>query len=374
MFAPLLGITLAIGAFTAPPAPAMPSAPPATEGAVGSIAPAPPSLAQAMAIPAALEAALQEQVIVPGGKSDQQRLQRLVRFLFAPEGLGMTYQHDADHTVEEAWRTRRANCLSFTLLTIALARRAGIDAYGQEISRTLAWYSEGDTVYFSNHVNAGVRIGGHRYSVDVASDSVMTGEPPRQVDDARLLAILHSNRAANLMARGDLAAARPYMHAALAADAGYASAWNNAGVLAVREQREAEAEHAFRRALAVDATHEGALMNLSRLYVARGDVRGEREVRRRVEQVRSRNPFHYFMLALEDEKRGDYARAAQRYRRAISLYDGEHQFHHGLARAYLHLGEYRKAGDALSRAQSVAGGGAARLYQAKLEQLRRKGR
>ena len=79
------------------------------------------------------------------------------------------------------------------------------------------------------------------------------------------------------------------------------------------------------------------------------------------------------------EEVGDHARRigeqelVQRYRRAIALFDGEHQFHHGLARAYLHLGEYRKAGEALRHAQALASPNLAQRYQAKLDLLRRKG-
>ncbi|WP_238346045.1 tetratricopeptide repeat protein [Luteimonas saliphila] len=317
--------------------------------------------------------ALHEQVIAQGGASRQQRLSRLVRFMFHPDGLGMRYRHDADFTVAEAWQTREGNCLSFTLMTIALARAAGLDAYGQEINRTLSWYSEGDTLYFSNHVNAGIRIHQQRYSVDVASDNVLTGEPPKQVRDDRLLAILHSNRAASLLGKGRLAEAAAYMASALRADRGYASAWNNAGVLALREGSPELAEQHFLKALELDGAHDGAMLNLASLYATRGDRQREHEYRRRIEKARQRNPFHYFMLALDDEKQGDYAAAAQHYRRAIGLYDGEHRFHYGLARAYLHLGEFRKAGDALRRAQSLATEGTSERYQAKLDRLRRKG-
>ncbi|MGY1409775.1 tetratricopeptide repeat protein [Luteimonas sp. A482] len=361
MFASLLGIALAIAPIVATPPPPAP-------------APAPPPQAEEVfAIPPALREALHAQVIVPGGNSDQQRLNRLVRFLFDPAGLGMSYQHDADHTVTEAWQTRKANCLSFTLLTIALAREAGIDAYGQEINRILSWYREGDTLYFSNHVNAGMRAGGHRYTVDVASDSILSGEPPRQIDDTRLLAILYTNRAAGLLARGQYVQAGDYMAAAFRADDSYPAAWNNAGVMALRTGRKDDAERDFRRTLDLDSTHEGALMNLAALHASRGERSEELQLRRRIDRIQRRNPFHHFLLATEDETQGDYASAAKGYRRAIALYDGEHQFHYGLARAYLHLGQYRKAGDALRRAQSLASRSTAQRYQAKLDQLARKG-
>lgn len=361
MIASLLGMALAIAPALAPP----PQAPPAI--------PPPPAIEEVFAIPPDLRRSLHEDVASRRAHSDEQRLDALVRYLFAADGLGMRYRHDADHTVAESYRTREANCLSFTLLTIALARDLGIEAYGQEIRRVLGWYREGDTLYFSNHVNAGVHVAGRRLSVDVASDQVLTADPPRRIDDRRLLAILHSNRAASLLARGQTGAAGEHMAAAFAADAGYATAWNNAGVLALREGRQADAGRAFESALRLDATHEGALMNLAALHAARGEHAQEARLRRRIDRIQRHNPFHHFLLAIEDEKQGEYARAARRYRRAIALYAGEHQFHYGLARAYLHLGEGGKAGESLRRAQALAGHGNAQRYQAKLDQLRRKG-
>lgn len=361
MIASLLGVALAAAPILAPPPAAPPPLPP------------PPAIEEVFAIPPPLRQAVHGHVGTAGGRSDHQRLEALVRYLFDPQGLGIEYRHDADHTVAEAWQARKANCLSFTILTIALARELGIEAYGQEIPRVLNWYREGDILYFSNHVNAGAHIAGRRLSVDVAQDQVLTAAPPRQVDDRRLLAIFHSNRAATLLARGDHRLAAGYMDAAFAADDRYATAWSNAGVLAQREGRQDEAERDFQRALELDPAHEGALMNLAGLHAARGEHEREARVRRRIERIQRHNPFHHFLLAVEDEKRGDYALAARRYRRAISLYAGEHQFHHGLARAYLHLGEGRKAGESLRRAQALAGSGTAQRYQAKLDQLRRKG-
>jgi len=347
-------------------------APATTDAPLASELQPPPSPEQVLAIPDDLRDVLRARVVAQGG-SDQQRLARLVSFLFDPDGLDMAYQHDGNYTVAEAWRTRKANCLTFTLLTIALAREAGIDAYGQEIARTLSWYSEGDTLYFSNHVNAGIRVSQHRFSIDVASDSVLAGEPPKRIGDDRLLAIYYSNRAANLLAENKLPAAGAYMAAALRMDEGYASAWNNVGVLSLRQDRPDEAERHFLKTLEIDRSHDGALMNLASLYAARGDRRKEAEFRTRIERARQRNPFHYFMLAMDDEKRGDYEGAAAHYRRAIKLYDGEHRFHYGLARAYLHLGRFQKAGEALRNAQAVAGRNMGERYQAKLDQLRHKG-
>ncbi len=376
MIAWLLAATLAASpassAASADPSPLAPAAAPAASAPQAAppieVVPLPERV---MELPPALLEALQTNVIdrSPRGYG---RLERLVDFMYQPEGLGIHYRHDANNTVAEVWETREANCLSFTLLTVALARAAGIDAYGQEIARTLSWYSEGETLYFSNHVNAGIRIGIHEYTVDVGSDSVMTRDPPRRVDDARLMAVFYSNRAADLLAEGAHEAAGRFIDAAIEADPRYPTAWSNAGVLKLRLADPAAAEAAFLKALELDRHHDGALMNLATLYATRGDQRSANQYRKRLEQMRQRNPYHVFLLAVEAERRDDYAVAARHYRRAISLHEDEHRFHFGLARALLHLGDARGAGRALQRAHELSEGDMQIRYAAKLDLLRRR--
>src|SRR5690606_33491546 len=303
MIAWLLAATLAASsaspaaspAASADPSPPAPSAAPA--GAGPQVAPAPevvPLPEQVMELPPALLAALQTSVIdrSPRGLG---RLERLVDFMYQPEGLNVHYRYDANNTVAEVWETRQANCLAFTLLTIALARAAGIDAYGQENARTLSRYAEGETLYFSNHGNAGIRIGASEYTVDVGSDSVMTRDPPQRVDDARLMAVYYSNRGADLLAEGANEAAGRFIDAAIEADPSYATAWSNAGVLKLRGSDPAAAEVAFLKALELDRLHDGALMNLATLYTTRGDHRSAEQYRKRLERMRQRNPYHVFL-------------------------------------------------------------------------------
>ena len=126
---------------TAAPAPVMPPPEPM------------PSPEQILAVPPALREQLQRQVIGDGGPA-RQRMQRLVEFLFDPSGLGMTYATDATLTVAQAYRQRKANCLTFTLLTVALAREAGLDAHAQEIDDVVAWHVQDNVVYLSDDTKA----------------------------------------------------------------------------------------------------------------------------------------------------------------------------------------------------------------------------
>ena len=331
-----------------------------------------PEPAQVLALPAALQQRFQDEVLTPT-RSDHQRLERLVEFMFDPAGLNMQYRHDATLTVQQAYLSRQANCLTFTLLVIVLAREAGLEAYAQEIDETLAWYQQDNTIYRSNHVNAGIRVGGRRYTVDVGSDSLIARHPPQRVSDQRLLSHFYNNRAADLMAEGKLDAAEPYMATALDLDASHASSWSNAGVLRLRKNDLPGAYAAYQRALTLDSAHAAALFNLLALSGRSGDRKGETNYRQRLDAVQSHDPFHQFLLAADYERRGDYANAATHYQRAIRLHGSEHRFHFALARAYLQLGDTRRAGRALARAQALGGDSLRSVYQAKLDGLKQAG-
>src|SRR5690348_15938435 len=70
---------------------------------------------EVMDLPASLRERL-HRAILQDNPSPHERLERLGVFMFAPEGLGMTYVETANLTVSQAYEARTANCLTFTLL------------------------------------------------------------------------------------------------------------------------------------------------------------------------------------------------------------------------------------------------------------------
>ncbi|MET0290292.1 MAG: tetratricopeptide repeat protein [Pseudoxanthomonas sp.] len=331
---------------------------------------APPAPAQVMAIPPELRDALRHAVIEPGG-SRAIRLKLLMQFLFDTQaGLGMTYDYAATLTVEEAWRTRKANCLTFTILSLVLAREVGLEAHAQHIDEALSWRQENLHLVRSDHVNTGVRLAPRRYTIDVASNDILTRDPPRVISDAQLLAIYYSNRAMELAIAGDYPGAAPYMTASLDMDPASPGGLNNAGVVAMRSGDLSAAERYYGEALKQAPEHWGALINLSQLYERLGDVDRARALRARSERVLARDPFHQFMAGHQAEAAGDYATAVERYRRATRLHANEHRFHFALARALVLQGETRKAIRALTQARKLADTREGARYEAKLNQLR----
>ena len=328
------------------------------------------SQVQAMALPPALQAQLHKDVLV-GDPSQRERLDQAALFALDPQGLGITYDEDASYSVEQVYATRQANCLAFTMLFLAMARESGLEAYAQELGETLSWREAGGTIFRDNHINAGVRIGGHRYTVDVAGNSVFGLHPPVPVSDQRMLAHYYNNLAVGRLEQGDVASAQQIMATALALDPAYAPHWSNAGVLFLHGGDAAAAEHAYVKALALDPTNASALFNMVDLTHRNGDNRREAGYRQRLARVQQNDPLQHFIEALDYERVGDYPHAIEHYRRAIQLHRSEHRFYSALARAYLLAGNTREAGRALTHAEWLSDGATRAAYRAQRDNLQR---
>ena len=343
------------------------------EGA--AIPPSPPAAASAASV-TALPQELRQRFhhdVLSSPATDRQRLEQVLHFMLDADALAIAYDQGATYSVEQTYAMRRANCLSFTLLFLALAREAGLDARPQEIEDTLSWHQEENTIFRNNHINAGVRIDGHSFTVDISGDTLIAGDRPTAASEQRLLAHYFNNLAMDELAENNATAGLQLMGRALAVDATYAPLWSNAGVLHLRQGNVAAAEHAYRQALALDPEEDGALFNMISLSRRLGDARSEAEFRRRLNRVQQKDPLHHFMQAMDYERNGNHAQAIRHYRRAIHLHTGEHRFYSALARVYLKAGNARGAGRALRRAQALTDGATRAAYRAQLQELKSPG-
>ncbi len=370
-----------LAAATAAPSPPTPSRPsshtaaavqreatppvPATTTAATAI----PIPEQIMQLPPALHTLLQQRI--DRGADAEHRLQQLVALAFDANGLDLQYDPKATHSVAESYATRHVNCLSFTLLFVAMARDIGLQAQVQEVRRVLSWYEDGNALYNVGHVNAGVRVDSGRGSIDLDRSVLMDRRGPQPISDRRALAHYYNNRGAELMVDGDVDGARAHLAMALQMDPRFAGAWNNQGVLAMRDGDSTAAARDYAKALEIDPEHLPALSNAVGLARRLGDGTREAALQRQMEQVRQRDPFQQYLLGNEAERRQDYAAAIAYYRHALHLYDGAHLLYFALARAYLHSGDTRRATAALREAMAHADPATQPRYQGKLDALRR---
>ncbi|MFL9584689.1 tetratricopeptide repeat protein [Stenotrophomonas sp. AB1(2024)] len=359
----LLALLVVAPALAAPPASGVPAP------AAGPI----PSPEQILAIPPDLRDMLQQRVIAPT-LSREQRVVRLVHLIFDEDAMHLEYDPYATHTLAETWQTHRANCLSFTLMFVTLARAAGIDARVQEVAQVVTWHQDQGVIYNVGHVNVGLDLNGRTAVVDLDRNVLYDRYGPRPIPDERALAHFYNNRGAEYMADGDTAQARVYLDAALAMAPALPAGWNNLGVLDTREGRMDQARKDYEQALQLQPRHAAALTNASALYRRLGDEHRATVLARRLEQVQKSDPFAQFRFGNEAEQRHDYAQAIEYYRRAVRLYSSAHQFHFGLARAYFLAGDTRHASLEMLRARDLAGENADTLratYQAKLDSLQK---
>jgi tetratricopeptide (TPR) repeat protein len=364
----LLSLLTSTTALAVPPA-----AEPATAPAVAQTVEPLPSPAQILAIPPGLQAMLQERVIGPGS-SREQRLERLVHLIFDEDAMHLEYDPYATHTLTETWQTHRANCLSFTLLFVTLARAVGIEARVQEVAQVVTWHQDQGVIYSIGHVNAGLYFNGRNAVVDLDRNVLYDRYGPRPITEARALAHFYNNRGANHMAAGETAQARAYLQAALRVAPEFTPGWNNLGVLDTREGHLDQARRDYETALRLQPRHAAALSNATALYRRLGEQRLAMQLARRLEKVQQADPFAQFRFGNLAEQRHDYAQAIQYYQRAVRLYGTAHQFHFGLARAYFLAGDTRRASLEMLRARDLAGEDADVLratYQAKLDSLQR---
>lgn len=281
------------------------------------------------------------------------RVRRLFDFMVADDGLALHYQEQPTYGIAESYAQRKVNCLSFTLMFIAMARASGIDAYAHASTDALAIHVVDDTLYRARHVKAGIEVGGLRYTVDVGWNSVVAERKPRPITDAQLVALLHSNNAVERLQLGDLAGATAEIVKAVALDPDSAALWSNAGVIDWRSGRHGAAEHAYLQALDLERDHIGALGNLVALYRDTGAPQLASKYGKRLRRAQASDPFSQFLMAQDLVEHGAYDVAIPHYRRAIRLLPNQPQFHRSLADAYQKLGKDRAARRALHHALSL---------------------
>ncbi len=247
------------------------------------------------------------------------RLAQLLRALQDPSRLGLQYEGGFTGTAEDVFRNRRYNCLSFTHLFVAMAREIGVRAYYLRVDQIRRFDKEGDLVVVSGHITAGFGEGAHREVLEFNVGPAANYRSARPIPDLLAVAMFYSNRGAELMRRGDVAAAAEWLRTAVALDPEYADAWVNFGVARRRTGDLEGAERAYRRAVELEPQSFPAYHNLATLFRLRGDRNAARELLRLLDRRSNRDPYIYLTLGDDSLELGNLDEAERFYRRALRL-------------------------------------------------------
>jgi tetratricopeptide (TPR) repeat protein len=311
----------------------------------------------------------------PGGQGA--RTARLLELVFGPDLKTFAYAGGHSTPAAQTWHNRRGDCLSLSILTVALARALDVQAQLQEVRVPPLFDRRGTVDFLNQHVNVLVpnerdlRAGGRLLP---AGAIVVDFEPQpgtrakgRPLTDAEVLARFLNNRAAEQLAAGDERRAYAHFKAAILADPGFLPAQGNLAQLYLRAGLQADAEVLLRRALAHDDSSDFALVSLQQLMLVQGRADEARAFAAALAARRDRDPYYWFGLGLRRLQDGEPARAAAALERAQALTSGFAEIHQVLAIAYWRDGRLHEARDQLARLDALGGGeGKLALLQRKL--------
>jgi len=283
----------------------------------------------------------------------------LLKAFFSPPeegGLGIAYDNAYTRTPIEAWRDRKANCLTLTALYVAACKSIGLEARYGESLRVSRWRRVGPTVRYERHVVAVVPGGsiGQELIADFLPEIRKDSQLIAILEPKRVLALFHSNRAVELLAESRSEEALAFAHKSIQVDPSLGVGWNILGVVQRNQGLEAEAEKSFLRAIEVDPKDGAPCGNLENLLRAQGREVEARAYRERGMEVRKRDPFFNAFLAEESLQENQWGEAEKRIKQAIRLLPQEPDFYLIQARIYLAQGLRKDAIKSLEKARRWA--------------------
>ncbi len=283
----------------------------------------------------------------------------LVKAIFAqPEdgGLGITYDDTYTRTPAEAWRDRKANCLTLTALSVVACRSIGLDARYGESLRVSHWRRVGSVIRYERHVVAVVPTGaqGQEIIADFMPEIRRGARLIAPLGSKRVLALYFSNRAVELLDESKPDDALKFAHQSVEMDPGLGVGWNILGVVQRSQGLDAEAEQSFLKALQVDPRDGAPCGNLESLMRAEGREAEAQMYRDRGLEVRKKDPFFNAFLAEEALQDCNWMEAEKRIKQAIRLLPVESDFYLIQARISLAQGQLKDAIKALEKARKWA--------------------
>lgn len=283
---------------------------------------------------------------VAGQATARGKVRAMLDAIIKPSGLGLEYDPSASFTAREAFVERRANCMSFTLMVVAMLRHVGVETSFNVVEVPLLGdMRDESTLVFYKHINAIVQFpfDAGRAVVDLDLDAYDVNYEQRVITDAAAVAQYYNNRAMEFLQQGNTRAAFPYLVKALTIEPEQSYFWSNLGALYQRSGNLQAAREAFEVALEENSNDLVAMSNAARLYAFLGETKRAEVLTRRVEHFRAHNPYYRYLLAVTAFRVSDYETARRELTEAIRLHKQEHLFHFLLGAVYEKLGMHEAA-------------------------------
>jgi tetratricopeptide (TPR) repeat protein len=267
--------------------------------------------------------------LVRNARSDEQRVDILIRAMFDPAVYGLTYDASATTSGAETLRSGKGNCVGLASVFIGLARSVGLEALYIDASGVVhetRYGDDGSTINFG-HITAQVTTGSKKIGLDFSQFGRFRKYDV--LDDLEAVAHFYNNRGYEPVDRAreqgeapDWAEAERLFRLAVVAKPTFARGWNNLGIAVSRQGRSAEAATYYRKSASLDPLITAPHVNLGALLLSSGDLPGALEELNAAADLDPNGAHIQYNLAVARLRSGDRAGAAEALQRTLSLHPG----------------------------------------------------
>lgn len=266
-------------------------------------------------------------------------------------GHGITYSAYVTELPTVSFAQRRANCLSFTLLYVAMARYVGIKAAVNEVQIPPTWdLRNSKEMVFLRHVNVKVPILPDSTNILKRDDVIIDLEMNRyrgsynqhEISDIAAEAQFFSNRAMEYLEQGKLEDSFLSLRKSISLNDRESYVWSNLGALYGRKNLWREAEIAYLHGLDLDPEDLTVMNNLAYLYHQTGNKEKAQKYSRQAQRYRELNPFYQYSIGLSAYEHGNYQESLDYVLRAIEREKNDVRFYKLAADVYEKLGREAK--------------------------------
>lgn len=266
---------------------------------------------------------------VPHTSSVERRIDAIVEAVLGEKGLHFRYEANGIYDVREAFRRRAGNCVSYSMLIVAVAREFRIQAGFNEVDVKPRWNRAGKLVLRAGHINVQVPDVDGDFEIDlqIMANFRSSGGRARAVDDARAFSSMYTSAGVFRLVVGDHAGALRLLERAVRTDPSNATAWCNLGNAQWVVGKIGDARQSFEHAVAVEPSSLAGLNGLAQVHRREGDLKTAEQLDQKVKRYRDRNPYYLYCTARNEAADGRLEEAKRHLRRAIRLKDDEPEFH-----------------------------------------------
>ena len=294
----------------------------------------------------------------------RKKAETLIRDLFSPSYMNITFRHDANYSPAETFEKGLANCMSLTMLAYVLADHAGLDTKFMSVEVEENWNVLQQTTLLNGHVNLEVTTSDDNkqvfysekrsFVIDFLPMLGTSSESKKALSKNEIIALFYNNRGAEALTNDNRELAYTYFKRASLLAPDISGIWGNLASLYRQAGFIDEAESIYYHARKLDPSNLNIQENLALLYKLTGREGRARAIYDKVYNQRKSNPYFYAMQAEQALLKNQPKKAFDLYKQAIKLDRREHTFYFGLAKSSVMLNKLDLAQKYLERATNLS--------------------